>query len=154
MKCFAQNTNQIIHSSHASYPSISALSEKRRFMVLSFKKKKHISDISSYRTQIWINSVVPLSLEIWVRRKRERVLFSDTLWVPWHTGDTCWCIRDIKKCILHDRSPLNEILKVWHVFSIFFRKYSITYTMVSNVYCRLSVLIILFLTVSITYIQF
>jgi len=68
-------------------------------------KPAHISDITSYRTQIWISSVVPPFLEIWVRRKRERVLFSDTLWVPWHTRDTYLCIKYIKKCILHDRRP-------------------------------------------------
>ena len=55
---------------------------------------------------IWISSVVPPFLEILVRRKRERVLFSDTV-CPWHTGDTYLCIKDIKKCILHDRSPLR-----------------------------------------------
>ena len=66
----------------------------------------HVSNITSYRTQIWISSVVAPFLEIWVRRKRERVLFSDAAWVPRHTGDTCWCIKDIRKCILHDRSPL------------------------------------------------
>ena len=64
--------------------------------------------ITSNRTQIWISSVVPPFLEIW--RKRESVLFSDTLWVPWHTGDTYLCIKDIKKCILHDRSPFNILI--------------------------------------------
>ena len=69
----------------------------------------HISDITSYRTQICISSVVAPFLEIWVRRKRERVLFSDTAWVPWHTGNTYLCIKDIKKCILHDGTPLGPI---------------------------------------------
>ena len=51
----------------------------------------------------------PVFLKIWVRRKRERVLFSDAAWVPRHRGvDTYLCIKDIKKCILHDRSPLSN----------------------------------------------
>ena len=57
---------------------------------------------------VFIRSVSAPFLEIWVWRKRERVVFSDTWWVPWHTGDTCSCIKDVQKCILHDRSPLNN----------------------------------------------
>ena len=56
---------------------------------------------------VFIRSVAAPFLEIWVWRKIERVVFSDTWWVPWHTGDTYSCIKDGQKCILHDRSPLS-----------------------------------------------
>ena len=29
-------------------------------------------------------------------------------WVPWNTEDTYSCIKDVQKCILHDRSPLTS----------------------------------------------
>ena len=35
-------------------------------------KPAHISDIMSYQTQIWISSVVPPFLEIWVYGVKER----------------------------------------------------------------------------------
>jgi len=65
---------------------------------------------------VCIRSVGAPFLDIWVWRKRERVVFSDTWWVPWHTGDTYSCIKDVQKCILHDRSPLNCTVTFIHVF--------------------------------------
>ena len=58
---------------------------------------------------VFIRSVAAPFLDIWVWRKIERVVFSNTWWVPWNTGDTYSCIKDVQKCILHDRSPLIEI---------------------------------------------
>ena len=46
---------------------------------------------------VFIRSVAAQFLEIWVWRKIERVVFSDTY----------SCRKDVHKCILHDRSPLN-----------------------------------------------
>ena len=45
MMCFAQNTKQIMHSRHPSYPSISALLENCRFGVLSLNKKKEEGEL-------------------------------------------------------------------------------------------------------------
>ena len=30
-----------------------------------------------------------------------------------HTGDTYSCIKDVQRCILHDRSPLSEEIRGW-----------------------------------------
>ena len=59
-----------------------------------------------YGSQIYKKSGSAPFLEIWVRWKRERVVFLETLWVSLHTGDTYLFIKDIKKCILHNRWPL------------------------------------------------
>ena len=41
MKCFAQNTKQITHSSHASYPSISLPVSKVLILGIKLKKNRY-----------------------------------------------------------------------------------------------------------------
>ena len=40
----------------------------------------------------------PIFRDLGMEEKREGCVF-------WHTGDTYSCIKDVQKCILHDRSP-------------------------------------------------
>ena len=61
MMCFAQNTKQILHFRHPSYPSISGLLENCRFGVLSLKRKKRgagANACSEFYRQIPVNSAV------------------------------------------------------------------------------------------------
>ena len=62
--------------------------------------------------QIWISfyqiRCSPVFRDLGMEENREGCVFWHL--VPWNTGDTYSCIKDVQKCILHDRSPLNKVM--------------------------------------------
>ena len=65
--------------------------------------------MTSQSGQNLISSVSDRFLYKWIRTKREGVFFPETFRISFHRGDTCWCIKDMKKWILHNRWPLISI---------------------------------------------
>jgi len=68
--------------------------------------------VTQAKTSLWHHQLAKISfsdrfLDEWIRTKSEQIFYPETFRICLHREDTCLCIKDMKKWILHNRFPLT-----------------------------------------------